>query len=99
MRMILALLLVTGCAQEREAENRAGPGNTAEAGPPAPAAPPAGVPQPGQPTPGQSSALMAIPEDPQAVAKLEAMGYTIHMDHLHAPGVTVCPKLGNDPVV
>jgi hypothetical protein len=88
MRIVLALLLLTGCAQEREPEAAESKTNVT---------PPAAAPA--QPQPGQSSALMAIPEDPQAVAKLEAMGYTIHEDHLHAPGVTTCPKMGNDPVV
>jgi PBP1b-binding outer membrane lipoprotein LpoB len=96
MRIFVALLLLAGCAQESEPEANA---VETSAAPPAPVRPPATVPQAGQPQPNQSSALMAIPEDPQAVAKLEAMGYTIHMDHLHAPGVTTCPKMGNDPVV
>jgi len=98
MRIVLALVLLTGCAQEREPMANQSQ-NTAEAIPPAPIQPQPVLPQPGQPQPGQSSALMAIPEDPDALKKLEAMGYTIHMDHLHAPGVTVCPRMGNDPVV
>ncbi len=88
MRITLALLLLTACAQETEPERAE---QKSSAPPPAMA--------PAQPQPGQSSALMSIPEDPQALAKLEAMGYTIHEDHLHAPGVTNCPKMGNDPVV
>jgi PBP1b-binding outer membrane lipoprotein LpoB len=98
MRILLGLLLLTGCAQEREPAP-AKAETQAQVIPPAPVQPQPVLPQPGQPQAGQSSALMAIPEDPQAVKKLEAMGYTIHMDHLHAPGVTVCPKMGNDPVV
>jgi hypothetical protein len=47
----------------------------------------------------QSSPLMAMPDDPAALKRLEAMGYTVHEDHLHAPGVTSCPKMGDDPVM
>lgn len=49
--------------------------------------------------PAASSQLMAIPDDPDALKRLEAMGYTIHGDHLHAPGVTDCPKMGDGPVM
>ena len=27
------------------------------------------------------------------------MGYTVHEDHLHAPGVTSCPKMSENPVM
>jgi hypothetical protein len=97
MRIIIAALLLSACGQANQAEEAPAP-ETAEV--PAASAP-AQPMQPMQPKPGQSSPLMAIPEDPEAVKKLEAMGYTIHQDqgHLHAPGVTTCPMMGNDPVV
>ena len=51
-------------------------------------------------TAGQSKAalMIAIPRDPDALRKLVKMGYTIHEDHLHAPGVTSCPKMSENPV-
>jgi len=51
--------------------------------------------------PVQASALMAIPDDPQALKRLEAMGYTIHKEegHLHAPGVKGCPAMADGPVM
>lgn len=49
---------------------------------------------------GQSKAalLLDIPADKAELKRLLAMGYTIHEDHLHAPGVTSCPKMSENPV-
>lgn len=49
----------------------------------------------------QAAAMMAIPSDPQALKRLEAMGYTVHReeDHLHAPGVKGCPAMVDGPVM
>lgn len=51
-------------------------------------------------TPVQAS-LMAIPADPRAVKRLEAMGYTVHREegHLHAPGVKGCPAMADGPIM
>lgn len=51
--------------------------------------------------PKQASAMMAIPSDPDALKRLEAMGYTVHREegHLHAPGVKGCPAMANGPVM
>lgn len=35
--------------------------------------------------------LIAIPRDKAQLARLLAMGYTIHQDHMHPPGVKECP--------
>lgn len=92
MRFMVALLLVpAACSSERQPEEQttlpeaAAPGIQAAA----PAAP------------ARSSPLMAIPEDPEALKRLEAMGYTIHAEqgHLHAPGVDSCPQMGDSPVM
>lgn len=37
------------------------------------------------------AAMIPVPEDKQQLARLLAMGYTVHDDHLHAPGVKECP--------
>ncbi|HEU5285048.1 MAG TPA: hypothetical protein VFU20_00890 [Sphingomicrobium sp.] len=87
MRIVIAMLMLGACTAEPQAAREERP-----------AAPAAGQAAP-QPQPGQSSMLMSVPEDPEALKKLVAMGYTVHDDHLHAPGVTACPKMGEDPVV
>lgn len=45
--------------------------------------------------------LMAIPDDPKALQRLAAMGYTVHEEqgHLHAPGLTGCPAMGDGPAM
>jgi hypothetical protein len=35
--------------------------------------------------------LIPIPKDKAQLARLLAMGYTIHQDHMHPPGVKSCP--------
>ena len=57
------------------------------------------VPAAASANPAQSAPLMAIPDDPTALKRLQDMGYTIHEDHLHAPGVTACPKMAENPVM
>lgn len=92
MRILLVALLGLGaCSAERQPDDRTALPEAAAAGIPA-AAPAA---------PDQSPPLMAIPEDPEALKRLEAMGYTIHAEqgHLHAPGVTSCPQMGDGPVM
>lgn len=91
MRILIGLLLALGaCSAERQSEQQSAVPDAAPAGIPAAAAARA-----------QSSPLMAIPEDPEALKRLEAMGYTIHAEqnHLHAPGVASCPQMGENPVM
>ena len=94
MRMVVAVAVLGLCAcdSERQPESHA-------ATPPAAAAAAAEIPAAADAAPAQSSPLMAVPEDPAALKRLEAMGYTVHADHLHPPGVTNCPKMGDDPVM
>ena len=35
--------------------------------------------------------LIPIPKDKAQLSRLLAMGYTIHKDHMHPPGVKSCP--------
>ena len=35
--------------------------------------------------------LIPIPKDKAQLARLVEMGYTIHQDHMHPPGVNSCP--------
>lgn len=52
------------------------------------------------PSSGQSKTPLwiPIPKDKAQLQRLLAMGYKIHEDHLHAPGVTSCPKMSENPV-
>jgi hypothetical protein len=93
MRIAVVLVLALGaCSEQGQPEGQA---QSAQ-----PALTPATMPAAAA-LPAQSSPLMTIPEDPDALKRLEAMGYTIHaeQEHLHAPGVTSCPKMGDDPVM
>lgn len=82
---VVALLLALGaCGSESHPRQQPGP-----------AAPTATLDNPSQSAAGAAAQLMAIPDDPEALKRLEAMGYTIHKEqgHLHAPGVTGCPAM------
>jgi hypothetical protein len=35
--------------------------------------------------------MIMVPADKQQLARLLALGYTVHEDHLHPPGVKNCP--------
>ena len=48
--------------------------------------------------PAKRALMIPIPKDHAQLQRLLAMGYTIHEDHLHAPGVTSCPKMSENPV-
>ena len=51
------------------------------------------------PVKASKAALMVpIPKEAAQLKRLLAMGYTVHEDHLHAPGVTSCPKMSENPV-
>lgn len=38
-----------------------------------------------------NAAIIAVPEDKQQLQRLLAMGYTVHKDHMHPPGMKECP--------
>lgn len=85
MRIFVLLLALGACSQQ--------PAEQARSQAPADAAPAT----PAVPT--HQAAMLSVPEDPAQLKKVEAMGYTVHEDHLHAPGVSTCPKMGSDPVM
>lgn len=44
--------------------------------------------------PGKAGAemkLIPIPKDKAQLSRLVSMGYTVHKDHMHPPGVKSCP--------
>jgi hypothetical protein len=84
MRLVILLLLtLAACSGERQPEEQAALPEAAAPGVPAAAAA----------APERSPPVMPIPDDPEALKRLEAMGYTVHAEqgHLHAPGVASCP--------
>ncbi|HEX6072227.1 MAG TPA: hypothetical protein VFY95_04385 [Sphingomicrobium sp.] len=86
MREIAILVAVGFCACGKEADPVAQPAQ-------APAATSAAAPQ--SPVAGKmaptKAAMLAVPEDKQQLERLLALGYTVHEDHLHPPGVKECP--------
>lgn len=47
----------------------------------------------------KATLMIPLPKDTAQLKRLLAMGYTVHDDHLHAPGVTTCPKMSENPVL
>jgi hypothetical protein len=44
------------------------------------------------PTPAAArAAVLPVPEDKQQLARLLSLGYKVHEDHLHPPGMKECP--------
>ncbi len=88
MRIVVVLLALGACSEQPARQ-------ASEIAPPA-AVPTATVdPQ----APALQASMASIPKDPGALKKLEGMGYTVHEDHMHAPGVISCPKMGDDPIM
>ena len=94
MRMMVGMLLLAlgACGSENQPEE------PAIAAPAAAATP---MPAASAPASSNSEPLMAIPQDPKALQRLAAMGYTIHEEqgHLHAPGLTGCPAMSDGPAM
>lgn len=84
-----AMLLLAACSQHRQPH---APQSSHHSEPVAIAA--------AMPSSGQSKTPLwiPIPKDKAQLQRLLAMGYKIHEDHLHAPGVTSCPKMSENPV-
>ena len=82
--VIFALLTLAACGKQSELSH-----------PPAakgPSSPPAAAPaQSAMPAKGAEMKLIAIPKDKAQLARLVSLGYTIHNDHMHPPGVKSCP--------
>lgn len=86
-------LLFSACSHHSQPQGKPAPTNAMAAGQPTSS-------QFRLPTGGQSKTPLWIPmpKDKAQLQRLLAMGYTIHEDHLHAPGVTSCPKMSENPV-
>ena len=80
MRLFVALLVLgaAACGQQpepTEAVVATAPADTALAPPIA----------------AEKSMWVPMPDDKAQLLRLETMGYTVHDDHLHLPGVKACP--------
>jgi len=87
MRLLPTLLLagVIACGKEAEgnfAQAPAKPASTAATG--------AQSMVPGKQA-AAKAAMIPVPADKQQLHRLLAMGYTVHEDHMHPPGVKECP--------
>jgi predicted flap endonuclease-1-like 5' DNA nuclease len=92
---IAPLLLLAACSQHQPQTSQV----AAQAKLAAPMVPAKMVAGPVSRPKGWKGPLMIpIPKDRAQLKRLLAMGYTIHEDHLHAPGVTSCPKMSENPV-
>ena len=76
---IIILLGLTSCGQAGEQRS------AQRSRQPPPAASLTGKPAAAQ------AAMIPVPTDKAQLERMLAMGYTVHEDHMHAPGVKECP--------
>lgn len=84
-KLFVAFVMLAACSQQKETETR-------------PASQQAIPVDLHGKTLRKQSLMLPIPADHAQLERLLAMGYTVHQDHLHAPGVTSCPKMSENPV-
>ena len=87
------LPLIASCAQHKPAAQHASPAKIA-----APVIPATMTGRVSNPKGWKGPLMIPMPKDKAQLKRLLAMGYTIHEDHLHAPGVIGCPKMSENPV-
>lgn len=83
-KLVLAVLALAACSQQKHEQAQQQKA----------VAPPSMLPA----KTSKAALMIPIPKDPAQLKRLIAMGYTPHEDHLHAPGVTSCPKMSENPV-
>jgi hypothetical protein len=81
---IFALLALAGCGKQSEASRA--PAAKEPVSPPV-----AGAAQSPMSGKGGEMKLIPIPQDKAQLAQLVSLGYTVHNDHMHPPGVKSCP--------
>ena len=87
------LPLVASCAQHKPGTQRAAPAKIA-----VPVIPATMTGRVSNPRGWKGPLMIPMPKDKAQLKRLLAMGYTIHDDHLHAPGVIGCPEMSEKPV-
>jgi hypothetical protein len=81
---LLPVLIVLGLVACGKAPDQKSAQPTAKPAAAAPAAPKS------MPATAQA-AMIPVPTDKAQLDRMLAMGYTVHEDHMHAPGVKECP--------
>jgi len=81
---IIALLALAGCGKQADQTRAAAPTSSV-------ALPTAGAAQSSMPGKGGEMKLIPIPKDKAQFTRLISLGYTVHDDHMHPPGVKSCP--------
>jgi len=79
---IIIFLALASCGQAGEQRSAQ---RSPQPPPPAPAASMTSTPNVAQ------AAMIPVPTDKAQLERMLAMGYTVHEDHMHAPGVKECP--------
>ena len=92
---LVAVLALAACSQQKDDQAQQKAPAPAAPSAPAPPAAPAGM---GTAKVSKPALMIPMPKDPAQLKRLVAMGYTPHEDHLHAPGVTSCPKMSENPI-
>ncbi|WP_155265414.1 hypothetical protein [Sphingomonas segetis] len=90
-KLIVALTCLAACSQQKQPHAVDTGAENVVAAARAPTSMPA--------QPRKAALMIPIPKDPAQLERLLAMGYSVHEDHLHAPGVTSCPKMSENPVM
>lgn len=86
-RLAIVILGLAACAKQADHKSAQ---QIASKAPALPAMPAAQSPMPtGKAAPEMK--LIPIPKDRAQLARLVAMGYTVHQSHMHPPGVKSCP--------
>jgi hypothetical protein len=81
---VLLVLGVSACGQAKDPAVKQQPMQAV------PQSMPTGTMPTGKPA-ASNAAIIAVPEDKQQLQRLLAMGYTVHEDHMHPPGMKECP--------
>jgi hypothetical protein len=92
-KLVLLAILLAGCSKAQQSLTRAAAAHSL-----ASRVGPVSVPKSNKSKLPKGPLMIPIPKDPAQLKRLLAMGYKIHEDHLHAPGVTSCPKMSENPV-
>lgn len=88
MKRLMMIMLVTGLAAcSKSADRASAPARPKSVELPAVAAAQTQMPRKAAAEMG----MIPIPKDKAQLARLLSMGYTVHQDHMHPPGVKSCP--------
>lgn len=90
LRLLPVVLMLSACAEERESQSNSAPAVASAAEP--------AMPKDGAAPMATNAALIDVPKDQAQLKRLVSLGYTVHDEHMHKPGVAACPKMSDDPI-